>query len=315
MTYRLYLILFIVIFLALPLHSQAQELQRYRVEVLVLLHLQHTEPGEVTDALRDYSDTLDLLLPVEEEVEIVCPPDPIEDTESSADVLPDDDAAVEEEDIPPDPNAVVRVEEMGPEMSEAWRRLRLSGPFRPLQYLSWEQGNQPPFPVLRLRDEEVVWVDDPYADMREALLEEEELNAPVAPEPEPDPCDPASAETLPDPGQYEFALPDPTEYYVLDGSVSLERRRFLHLDLDFELRERLDTNDSGPQPAAPAAAQWTTGRRTLPPVVQQESTEFLVHAMQQTRQVRSGRMEYFDGPVIGVLAWITPIAVAEPTER
>jgi hypothetical protein len=32
-----------------------------------------------------------------------------------------------------------------------------------------------------------------------------------------------------------------------------------------------------------------------------------VHRLEQSRPVRSGRMEYFDGPVLGVLAWITDI--------
>ena len=38
-------------------------------------------------------------------------------------------------------------------------------------------------------------------------------------------------------------------------------------------------------------------------------------ADEQSRQVRSQRMEYFDGPVIGVLAWITTIPLADTGER
>jgi hypothetical protein len=33
-----------------------------------------------------------------------------------------------------------------------------------------------------------------------------------------------------------------------------------------------------------------------------------VYRLEQTRPVRTGRMEYFDGPVLGVLAWITDIS-------
>jgi hypothetical protein len=38
-------------------------------------------------------------------------------------------------------------------------------------------------------------------------------------------------------------------------------------------------------------------------------TLFLVHELQQSRQVKSERMEYFDGPVLSVLAFITAIKV------
>jgi hypothetical protein len=56
-------------------------------------------------------------------------------------------------------------------MQEAWRRLRLSAPFRPQQYLSWEQGNQEPFPALRIHDLEVVLVKDPKARERLKMIE------------------------------------------------------------------------------------------------------------------------------------------------
>jgi hypothetical protein len=46
-------------------------------------------------------------------------------------------------------------------------------------------------------------------------------------------------------------------------------------------------------------------------------TSFLVHRLEQSRVVRTGRMEYFDGPVLGVLAWVTDISESvaeEPAE-
>ena len=45
------------------------------------------------------------------------------------------------------------------------------------------------------------------------------------------------------------------------------------------------------------------------------NNRFLVHGLEQSRQVRSARMEYFDGPVIGVLAWVTTIPLEESPER
>ena len=315
---RIFIISFICILLVFSSVATAQEQQRYRVEVLVLQHLRHAEAGQVTDALRDYSSALDLRLPEEEE-EILCPPDTLADAADAA----GDPAALEAEpdalEEAPDPNAVVLVEEMGPEMADAWRRLRLSGPFRPLQYLAWEQGNQEPFPRLRLHSEEIAWVDDPYEDMRAALAAEQaeaQIDNDAATATEADPCDPAF-EAVEDPLISAIdALPDPIAYYELDGQVSLERRRFLHLNLDIELRERIETADAETAPLTrEASPQWSPGRRALPSLAQRARPEFRVFAMEQARQVRSGRMEYFDGPVIGVLAWITPIAVAEPTER
>lgn len=326
MTLMKYLILILLACLT-SLPAAAQEQQRYRVEVLVLMHLEHDEPGDVTTHLTDYSDRLDLRAPIEEPQEVVCPPTEAENTLAAEEPLPAEEGleqeGLEESEEPPvDPNAVLLVEEMGPEMSDAWRRLRLSGPFRPLQYLSWEQGNQPPFPQVRLRDDEIVYTDDPFADMRLALEAESEAETGMEEEPPADPCDPAAPEldpTAPGPDPDEspndFGLPEPTDYYRLDGEVSLVRSRFLHLRFDLEWRDRLDT--PVPQPARPEnqGTQIARGRGTIPAMHLQPEAEFRVHSLEQARQVRSGRMEYFDGPVIAVLAWITPLPLAEPEER
>ena len=39
-----------------------------------------------------------------------------------------------------------------------------------------------------------------------------------------------------------------------------------------------------------------------------QPTSFLLQRLDQRRQVKTGRMEYFDGPVLGVLAFITDIS-------
>jgi len=260
MPYKFKLILIIVmIALAWPLWAQDT---RYRVEVLVLTHLRNSEPAAEVDEIKDYSSALDFLTPVEAT------------EEEESDGGPEDPVAATEAVPPPamDPNQVVHMEEMSDVMQEAWRRLRLSAPFRPQQYLSWEQGNQEPFPVLRVHDLEVVQVIDPYANERLNLVEEE----------------------FPE----EFALPDPIQYYRLDGTVTLRRSRFLHLDLDLQIREGIweteplefTNRDSDiPEPAGP--------------------TSFRVHELQQSRQVKTQRMEYFDGPMLSLLAFITAIKV------
>lgn len=312
MSYKSFLILFVLI-LASP--GLAAQDVRYRVELLVFTHLDHAEPLERADWLADYSAAIDLLAPPEEPPP-PCPEEETDDQEGTAGPLAETDPGPpDDEPPPPDPNALFRVEEMGPEMQDAWRRLRLSAGFRPQQYLSWEQGSQPPFPEIRVHGEAIAFVDDPYADLRAAALAAEleaeamedegveaaaaldENGSPVCVEPEPDP------------------FPAPITHFVLDGSASLVRSRFLHLELDLQIREPVfETDPSNDEPVSallPPPLADVTGTGTAPP----RPAGFEFHHLKQRRQVRSGRMEYFDSPVIGVLAWITPIELEDAAER
>lgn len=314
-----YYTLFLISFIAIAFSTAAQPADdRYRVEILVLLHLQHAQPGEETERPRDYSESLDFLTPLPEPEPLPPECEPAEEetpatafVDTSGAIAGDesDDTAVEEETI--DPNAVIHITEMGPEMQEAWRRLRLSGPFRPLQYLAWEQGSAEPFPTLRVHDDAVVLEDDPYADLREA---EDELEAMYGDEPgmktnideEPD-CTPPE----------EDALPGPKLYYALDGATSLVRSRFLHLDLNLQLREPLALHGSlnGGQPTHALLPGAVEGGAASLDMLPPPPPVFRVHELEQRRQVRSGRMEYFDSPVLGVLAWITTIPLEAEGER
>lgn len=256
MLYRCYLILFIILLNIDPVSAQDT---RYRVELLVLTHLDHDQEPLESKFLEDYSPATDFLTPPEEsEAELEEQESEEEGTNAGA------ETEIPSEAEEPDPNALIHIEEMSEVMQEAWRRLRLSAPFRPEQYLSWEQGREEPFPTLRVHDLEAVMVVDPYAELRLELLDQ--------------------------------ALPDPTMYYRLDGTVSLKRKRFLHLELNLQLREAVWDDESlvmadigTPETEAP-----------LP-------SSFLVQNLQQSRQVKTGRMEYFDGPVLSVLAFITSI--------
>jgi hypothetical protein len=231
--------------------------------------------------LEDYSVALDLLTPLPEGVEG-------EGLEGGSVADAGDPAlAGNAEDDPL--GGVVRLPELGAQMQDAWRRLRLSGPFRPLQYLAWEQRAAEPFPTLRVHDEEAVLVQDPWAEQRsaEALAAQEAAatGEPAAP-------DPATDE-----------LPPPIHYYRLDGTAQLIRSRFLHLALNVEWREPVfdaaspDALPARPPLGAPAVVEAAA---PLPDA-------FDVYRLEQSRQVRLRRMEYFDGPVLGVLAWITPV--------
>ena len=308
-----YITYFALILILFPINSTWAAGERYRVEVLVLTHLEHSEPPVEVHSLTDYSGAVDLALP----------PEPLDDActaeeglllldENSAltagEALTEDPVQPGEvltaegetagDTLEPDPNALVHITELGPEMQDAWRRLRLSGPFRPLQYLAWEQGSEEPFPELRIHDDTVVLHDDPYSDLRENPDS-------IAVRDEPDDTAPGQAGDCEAPHPADN-LPDPTLYYALDGKVSLVRTRFLHLRLDLQVREAL--MDSG-MPMREAGVSTRIDHSLQQPV------GFRVHELRQSRQVRSGRMEYFDGPVIGVLAWLTTIPLEDTGER
>lgn len=281
-------LLILIIFAFLFSEKAISQDTRYRVELLVLTHLYHDEEPREALRLTDYSQALDFLSPAEPE-EVTDEQTAGETPDSAADSSdpneprdPDNSGTLTEE----DPNRVVHIEEMGDEMSAAWRRLRASGPFRPEQYLSWEQGDQEPFPVLRIHSPDVVLTDDPWAGLRPEADEQAGETVVFA--------DAAGLNALREDPDAE--LPDPVRYFRLDGSASLTRSRFLHLDLDIQHREPLLT--------APGAADFASGSNEY------ESPApdlFRVFELKQRRQVRTGRMEYFDSPVLGVLAYITSI--------
>lgn len=279
------------------LPAQAQE-RLYRVEILVLAHLDHNEPGADAPRPADYSAALDLLAPVLEPVVVTT-----ETTEAIASPAAEPDPAALPDDATgeADPLActggVMHIAEMGPEMQEAWRRLRGSKPFRPLQHLAWQQTGSAPFPQLRIHDDEVVLTEDPWAALRpvdEALAESG-----------------SAREGLP---EAEGPLPSPIDHYRLDGAVSLARSRFLHLELDIEWREPVyDPTDVPTAVTATGAPADTPGGR---PLAETAPTQFRIHALKQRRQVRTNRLEYFDSPTLGVLAYVTRVrdASLESTE-
>jgi len=291
MCYRYFLILILILMLG-STSAQAQE-PRYRVEILVLTLLVPEEEAQERLELPDYSAATDFLTPPAPDAaagEAVAPEEEpltegVDANEglTAAGTSNETDPAIEPAQ---DPNRLVHIEEMSGTMQEAWRRLRLSGPYRPEQFLSWEQGNRAPFPVLRIHDLDPVMVDDPWESHRQKPGENGTVFG-----------DAAGMDALQAALEFEGpALPSAVFYYRLDGTVSLRRSRFLHLDLDIQLREPLwetaepatqAANNLDNQPAQPAA--------------------FRVHGLKQSRQVRSGRIEYFDGPVLGVLALITVV--------
>jgi len=336
MRYLAYLILNIIWLAASPAGAQtnaapgATDEPRYRVELIVLMHLDHGEEARRMRWLEDYSAALDLLTPEPEDetadMEATAGSDLIDGpaaptgagevraldptTPADLEAAPDDGSAAGEPglegegEVEVDPlGGVVHVPELGAQMQDAWRRLRLSGPFRPLQYLAWEQGASAPFPTLRVHDEEAVLVQDPWAEERAAL----EAAAATTDEP---PTPTFADETAPGDAEQD-ALPPPIRFYRLDGTAQLTRSRFLHLALSVEWREpvydpAVDAGLAGapaqPPERSPAGVAGPEDAMQPPP-----PDAFDIHRLEQSRQVRLRRMEYFDSPVLGVLAWVTRV--------
>lgn len=308
MCYRLFLIIFLM-FVCFSESAIAQD-KRYRIEIIVLSHLRHAAVPLETDWLRDFSEATDFLyVPEVDEDDEEAEEDPagaeeVTEEPGGAELLPGAGLLPGEEAEPDPLTAVVHIETMSEVMQESWRRLRLSGPFRPEQYLSWEQGADEPFPLLRVHNEEIVLLDDPYADLRaeseqdtdEAVTEGEEPivfsdQGSILPgEPEP---------------EEEVELPEPTRFHQIDGTVMLKRTRFLHLELDLEMREAVFDEMAMTQ-ALIAREEAEDGEIEMP-----SPSSFLIHSLQQSRQVKTVRMEYFDGPVLSVLAYIIPVEVSE----
>lgn len=300
MTYRLFLIVFIISVTGIePL--QAQE-QAYRVELLVLRHLDGAEDIDPEQVLRDFSEALDLMPPPEPETDDAedenADKQEVPETLADAASLPGSDN--EEDGIEPGEDGeegprIILHEDYSDTMRQAWRRLRSSAGFRPEFYLSWEQPDEEPYETIRVHDLELLFEDDPFADLRaEALEASENAEVPVFSD--------VPMEELPaDEAVIGPELPDPIRYYRIDGTARLSRSRFLHLDLDIEYRvpDYSEVWEPDLQVADVQVAEDQPATR--------RPHAFTVHRIAQNRQVQTRNIEYFDGPVIAVLALISRI--------
>jgi len=319
MNYKLYLIVFITL-MCFSLSALAQD-KRYRIEIIVLSHLRHDAVPLETDWLRDLSEATDFLYVAEVDEDDEDADGSSADAEGAtadsgsaepgervgtggAELLPGA-VLLPGEEAEPDPlTVVVHIETMSEVMQESWRRLRLSGPFRPEQYLSWEQGADEPFPLLRIHNEEIVLLDDPYADLRAETEQEADEAATEGDEPIVFSDQGSILPGEPEPEE-EVELPEPTRFHQIDGTVMLKRTRFLHLVLDLELREAVFDEMAMTQ-ALIAREEAADGEIEMP-----SPSSFLIHSLQQSRQVKTARMEYFDGPVLSVLAYLMAVEVSE----
>ncbi|MDX1556418.1 MAG: CsiV family protein [Xanthomonadales bacterium] len=266
--------LFILIIIIVPA-AMAQERSAYRIEVLILRHLDTVaDPDYIAELPALEQDALDFYAnEIEGALAATQLGDPTELAPPDEGLLPPVGPFPQEGPF----DDVEWIEVRSERMNTVWRNLRLSESFRPEAFLAWEQPVDPPFPLIRVRNEGVIAVDDPLAALRG-------LDPPYV-----------FRYDLPS-GQFALGgLPDPQLHYALEGTVRLRRSRFLHFDLDLAFRQ--------PAPGAVETARGVTTDTPLRP----EYAGFAVHALVQSRQVRTERMEYFDSPILGALLWITEV--------
>ncbi len=92
-----------------------------------------------------------------------------------------------------------------------------------------------------------------------------------------------------------LSVGEPTPPAAVDGIISLQRNRFLHINLDLLLSE----------PAAEAA------RSGVFSIFNRQESRPKVFRLQGQRRIRVNEVHYFDHPVIGVIVQVTPYAAQE----
>lgn len=261
----------LIIILATISTAHAQEETGYRVELVVLRHLESFAEPSPLDELPDLSGLLDLPAraqaergpsPLAENPFYLGPP--LSELPPPLGPFPDQKGPLAD---------IVLLQERSERMDAVWRNLRLSAEFRPEAFLAWEQPAEGPFPELRVHNEEIIWIEDHHVAVRgsgSSYVFHYEVGS----------------------GELAMApIPEPAFHYALDGSVRLRRSRFLHLDLDLAFRS-----------LAPGAEPGMAG-----PPLRSDHGVFHVYELRQSRQIRTERMEYFDAPVLGALLWVTEI--------
>lgn len=141
-------------------------------------------------------------------------------------------------------------------------RLTVSGDYEPRLHLGWRQPANPDQPVrgVRVRMPEKMSVGDHQLPAGALFIDTRAVRAPL----------PRAA--------------------VVDGVVSLQRSRFLHLSLDLLLLEpSLETAETG-----------------LFSIFSRRESRQKVYRLQAQRRIRANEVHYFDHPVIGVLVQVTP---------
>lgn len=293
----IFLTLIIMLFSLPGAYAQEEEV-RYRVEVLVFRQLDFEDEPDPRSTITSYVAARDFEadgLPAMEQFEPgSCNPPPTPPFRPGVDPAQDDPE-----------RAVTPVTSRSDVMTDVWRRLRLGAHYRPEAFLAWDQGASEPFPLMRIHNQEVLDLEDPEPERRPLASRlswtcagsdgEIVYSADYVLE-----YDPLDGNLLP------RALPRHLSHYRLDGTVQLRRARFLHIDLDVVYRQPLVEPAAQAVIPFPIAGSVTSAGEPIGP------PRYEVQWLKQSRQVRTGRMEYFDSPWLGVLVWVSEIEPVDP---
>ena len=285
----------------------------YQVEVIVFRNLAVAAEPAPVDELRSFSRFPSLLEPVlEVPLEVGLMEAVTDPQQGDPEPMEESEPIMLRADLPDD---LVAVDEKSPALDDAWRRLRGSRDYRPLLYAGWRQNRVDYYPPVRVHDLEVIDtrlqipanISFATPAVADPALADPAVTGLTAEDPivvEPTDIDPMAVDPVAsDPTAANLMAAYRVNFYRLDGSVQLRRSRFLHLYLDIEYRETGPW--TGPDPMTP------DGIIDVQP--DEASSPYTVFALQQNRQVRTGRMQYFDTPQFGVLVLVTAIAPEEAT--
>jgi hypothetical protein len=192
--------------------------------------------------------------------------------DESTDNIPGDLAELLRDDLPDDLTVMTS---KGTYMDDVWRHLRSSKGYRPLLYSAWQQNQVDYNPPMRIHDQNII--DTQLRPPSELIVADLTASDPLA--------------------EYR------SNFYQLDGSVQLRRSRFLHVYIDLEYREKPARVISETNFFAAAESPKNINDMIAP------DTGYDVHSLKQNKPVRTGQLQYFDTPFLGVLVFVSTIAV------
>lgn len=268
--------LLIMTSLTVPATGFASANDRYRVELIVFRNLDViAEPDQVQE-IRRFFDAFELGV-------ATAPPAPLE------------------------------LEKSDGSFANIWTRLQRLADYEPLLRMTFEQTMFDYHPAVRVHNEVVMG--------RELHFPADIIYLDLASYPLADPNDP-------DPPGVDLFADFMQPLYQLDGTLRMRRSRFLHLDMDLEYRlpgpswaREFDILEPGfewlgspPEPVLPAQDSPSEDAvMVLDPSLEPPLSEpFELHRLQQSRQIRSNTLQYFDSAFLGAIVRVTPIAAETP---
>lgn len=321
---RLFLMPGLFFFTAVALAEEDKVIPLYQVEVIVFQHLNSDATAEAVSQVSDYRMvTRPLPLPRESQTDLQSIPqaaargsvmqDPVIHALDDRTAWPPSvfDSADFEPGPQTEPGEDLIYEISGPSeaMRQAWDRLQNSPAYEPLHYAGWQQHAYAPEEQEPVRFHGDIALAGPGEEQpAEAGKHTAAENRPERPSPVPvidlttampdmekTGAGAPAADAAPDAEEAEEIDEAQFTSYRLDGQFTLVRRKFLHLVIDLEWRD----------PAAVPAIFEDDADGNAP--------AYLLYSVLQRRQVREDRLEYFDTPLLGVLARVSEVELpAEP---